>query len=63
MTKREAAIVSAFTGIMLGNFSELHAYIEEIMDRPVWTHEMADPITMGQIKEKAKKDFIGLEVV
>jgi len=39
MTKREAAIVSAYTGILIGSFSDLHQYIEEIMKRPVWTHE------------------------
>ncbi len=33
MTKREAAIMSAFTGIMIGSFSDMHKYVEEIMKR------------------------------
>lgn len=40
MTKREAAIVSAYTGIMLGKFSDMLGYIEEILGRPVHTHEL-----------------------
>jgi len=63
MTIKEAAIVTAYTGITIGDFSEAHKYIEEIMGRPVWTHEMADKATWALIKEKAKADFISMEVV
>lgn len=31
MTKREAAIVSAYTGYLIGEFKDYHAYVEEIM--------------------------------
>jgi len=41
MTKHEAAVVAAYTGILIGEFSELHAYIEKTMGRSVWTHELA----------------------
>lgn len=60
ITKREAAIIGAYTGILMGEFSDMHEYIEEIMDRPVWTHEMGDKATVDIIKEKAKPDFIAL---
>ena len=62
MTKREAAIVSAFTGKMLGSFSEMHRYVEEIMGRQVFSHEMANCSIAKQIREKAKPDFVELEV-
>lgn len=62
MTAREAAIVSAYTGILIGSFSEMHAYVEEIMRRPVWTHEMASEAIFEQIKAKAKPDFIDIRV-
>lgn len=61
MTKREAAIVSAYTGIMLGEFSDMHKYVEEILGRPVFTHEF--PSFSREIKESAKKDFMSIEVV
>ena len=62
MTKREAAIVSAYTGFMLSSFSGMHEYIEEILGRPVFTHEMACKEVFDEIHEKSKADFIALEV-
>lgn len=58
MNKREAAIISAYTGILLGDFSDFHGYVEEIMGRPVFTHEMGSKEVFDEIKEKAKPDFI-----
>jgi hypothetical protein len=60
MTKREGAILSAHTGILLGDFNEMHKYIKEIMKRPVFTHEMATEKIMKEIKEKSKADFIAV---
>lgn len=62
MKKREAAIVAAYTGKFLGEFSELHKYIEEIMEKPVFTHELASKDIANEIKEKSKQDFIELVV-
>ena len=62
MDKREAAIVAAYTGILLGDFSEIHKYIEEIMNRPVVTHEMGDKVTVAEIKQAAREDFLSLKV-
>lgn len=61
MTKREAAIVSAYTGYLIGEFSDFHAYVEEIMGRPVFTHEF--PSIAEELKEKSKKDFMSIKVV
>jgi len=63
MTKREAAIVSAYTGKLIGGFSDLHAYIEEKLGHPVMTHQLVDPKINARIKEEAKKDFIVIEVL
>lgn len=58
LTKRQAAIVGAYTGIVCGSFSDLHEFIEEIMERPVWTHELGSKEVMEVIKEKAKPYFM-----
>lgn len=60
MTKHEAAVISAFTGIMLGDFDDLHGYVEKIMGRPVFTHEMGSQKIADEIKERSKPDFIKL---
>ena len=62
MTKQEAAVVSAYTGVMLGDFSDMHGYIEKLLDRPVWTHEFAGKQLKAKIKEAAKADFIAITV-
>ena len=61
MTDREKAIVMAYTGVAMLNgekFSIFHEYIEKILGRPVWTHELAIESVWNEIKEKSKNDFI-----
>lgn len=62
ITKREAAIISAYTNYLIGDFTDMHQYIEEVMDRPVFTHELADTRVVDEIREKSKNDFINLEI-
>ena len=61
MTDREKAIVMAHTGIVMltgDKINEFYKYLEEIFNRPVYTHELV--ILEQDIKEKSKKDFINL---
>ncbi len=60
MTRRECAIVSAYTGILCGSFNDFHKYAEELLCRPVWTHEFADKDLTNKIKELSKNDFCNL---
>lgn len=63
MTDREKAIVMAYTGVTMlkgEKFSIFHQYIEEIMKRPVFTHELGSELVWEQIKEASKPDFIRL---
>ena len=62
MTAREAAIVSAYTGVLIGNFDNLHEYAEEIMGRPVYTHEFANKNFFDCLKEKSRDDFLSILV-
>ena len=58
MTKREKQVVSAYTGVLMCKLDELYEYIEEIIGRPVWTHELADKAVQDKIKEKSKEEFL-----
>lgn len=63
MTKQEAAIVMAYTGMsmLVGNdFSIFHEYIENKLGRHVWTHELALDSVIKQIREASKNDFFNL---
>ncbi len=61
MTDREKAIVMAHTGICMltgDKFQIFHKYVEDIMGRPIWTHEIG--WLADAIKEKSKADFMAL---
>lgn len=57
MTLHEKVVLSAYTGILMCDFSEVHKYIEKLLGRPVWMHELASEALWSEIKEKAKPDF------
>lgn len=60
MTKHEKVVVSAFTGVLMCDFDDLHSYIEEKLGRPVFTHELADKQIAEEIKLAAKDEFLAI---
>lgn len=63
MTKQEAAIVAAYTGILIGNFSDMHKYAESKFKRPLFTHEFGNREIAEKLRELSKEDFISIKVV
>lgn len=61
MTKEESLLVSAYTGVMIcKDFSDLHEYIEQVMKRPVFTHEMGNDLFHRELKGKLHSQIIDL---
>lgn len=60
LTKEQAAIIGAFTGISCGPFDEVHEYVEKIFGRPVFTHEMGSPEFATKVKHLAMHDFLSI---
>lgn len=60
VTKEAQIIISAYTGILMCDFKDMHEYIEEKLGRRVWVHELADPNVQKEIKEAVKSDFLYL---
>lgn len=62
VNKREAAIISACTGISFGSahVSEFHKYVEEKFNRPVYTHEMSGEDFWSKLKKLSMTDFLKL---
>lgn len=59
MTKQECAVIQAYTGttMLQGDDLEIfYSYIEHLMGRPVFTHEIPDLEPM--ISRLSKKDFL-----
>ena len=63
MTDKEKAIVMAYTGVAMltgDKFSIFQKYIEDLLNRPVFTHELASEEVWNEIKKKSKDDFLKL---
>jgi hypothetical protein len=60
LTKEQASILGAYTGILCGNFGDFHKYAEKILGRPIWTHEFASEKFVEELKQKSKKDFLSI---
>lgn len=61
MTKEEAILLSAYTGFLLvPDFSEVHKFCEDTLDRPIWTHEFADSCVQKEIQEKLRPQIMEL---
>ena len=60
MNKREAAIITAFTGVLVGSPLDFHAYAEEKFGHSIMIHEMADAMFWDKLKKLSSDDFMDL---
>lgn len=60
LTKEQAAIIGAFTGITASNFSVIHEYAERKLGRSIWTHEFGSEEFAAELKEAARADFMSI---
>ncbi len=63
MNKRQASIITAYTGISFGGGDlahDFHKYVEEKFEKPVCTHEMRDEGFWDYLKKLAHDDFLEL---
>ena len=61
MTKRECAIVTAYTEISMlkgDDLKYLYQYLSKFIDRPIYTHEI--PAVCMQFREQIRDDFTAL---
>ena len=60
MTRKEAAIVSAYTGYLIGSFGDMQEYAEKLFGHQIFTHQF--PALADELREKSKPDFISMRV-
>nr|DAO46257.1 MAG TPA: hypothetical protein [Bacteriophage sp.] len=63
MTLEERVIVETYTGYCMTSGDEryeVYKYIQKLLGRPVYTHELAQESVMNKLHEKSKADFIEL---
>ena len=56
MTKREGAVLTAYTGHLLCAPEEFYRYSTEILGEPIFTHEIPD--RSDELREKSEEEFI-----
>lgn len=57
MTEKEKLYLSAFTGyLLIDDFSKFHKFAEEILQRPIFTHEFANDKTIAELREATKEE-------
>lgn len=60
ITRREAAIIGAYTGILMGDIADFQSYAEEVAERPVDHLDMADRVFIDNLKILSRPDFLRL---
>jgi hypothetical protein len=63
LTKDQAVIISGFTGILCGEFSDFHADVEKRLGRGVQTFEFGFEEFMAEVKKLYEADFIEMGTV
>lgn len=58
LTKEQAAILGCVTGVSCGPFSDVHKKAEELLGRPIWTHEFGTPDLWEELRNKAMPEFM-----
>jgi hypothetical protein len=60
LTREQAAIIGAYTGITCGPFADVHQKAEQLFGRPIWTHQFADKELMTELRALARPDFLAI---
>lgn len=61
MTRKEAILLSAYTGFLLvPDFPEVKKFCEDALGMPIWTHEFADKDVQKEVQEKLRPQIMEL---
>lgn len=63
MTLEERVIVETYTGYCMTSGDErdaVYKYMEKLLGRSVYTHELAQKSVVKKLHEKSKDDFVNL---
>lgn len=63
LTKEQAIILTGFTGIMMGPFSDFHEAVEKKLGRSIWTHEFGSEEIWVEIKKAYTEDFKNMQPI
>ncbi len=63
LTKDQAIVISAYTGVLICSFADMHEECEKRLGTPIFTHEFANREMVERIGAAFKADFLALRPV
>ena len=60
LTKEQAAIIGAFTGVLCGPPRDVQEYAEKLLGRPLWSCEILTERGSEELMEAARADFLAI---
>ena len=60
LTLEQAAIIGLYTGVSVGPFEDVHKLAEDLLERPVFTYELANDDVWEKLKTLIKPQFFEL---
>ena len=57
LTRHDLLVLSAYTMYAFTSFGDIHEFIEEILERPVMTHELVNENVLKELQEKLNSDY------
>lgn len=61
LTKEQAIVLTGFTGILHGSFSDFHEDVEKRFDHGIFTHMFADKSFVEKVKLMYTDDFLAMQ--
>lgn len=58
LTRRQAAIIGCYTGVLCGPFGDVHGLAQELLGRPLMTAEFAEDDLWEELHRKVSPDFL-----
>ena len=60
LTRDQAAIIGVYTGFSVGPFEDVHKLAEDLLNRPVFTHEFANKDLWVELQCLVKPQFVDI---
>lgn len=60
LTREQAAIIGVYTGITCGPFGDIQELAEEVLGRPIFTHEFASKELAEELRLAVKDRFLSI---
>ncbi len=60
LTRREAAVIGAYTGVLMGRFPDVQSIGDDAMGRPTYTHEYGDSAFLLKLRVSLRDEFLAI---